>query len=222
MLGELPRPTGDDALLVCNPDNPTGRVLDLALLEQAARDHLVVVDEAYGEFATEHSGIHPVRRGTGNMLVVRTFSKAFGAAGLRLGYAVGHPDLLRELQHHQLAFPLSSYALVVGSALWRRRAQMTENVRRLQAERAQIGAAFAAMGFQVLPGCANFFSCFPPEGTDPVALGRLMMERGVLVRWFGPGQRHPGFLRVTVGTPGENRLLLQVVRDALFPGATHA
>ncbi|WP_420454543.1 pyridoxal phosphate-dependent aminotransferase [Rubrivirga sp.] len=216
---------GADAPLtiVTTPNNPTGQTLAHADLGRLAAGvpGVLVVDEAYHEFldgptATDLLKAHD------NVLVMRTFSKAFGLAGVRLGVLMGHPDLMAEIEKSRLPFLVGRLGEEVGLAILDRRDLVAERVAELKAERESLEAWFAARdGVEVLPGAANFFLIRTPM--DAHDLQRRLAERGVLVRdvtgypALAPRDGKPGWLRVSVGAPAENaairRAFLAVVGE---------
>lgn len=209
-----------DLLFLCSPNNPTGQAVDPAALARVAERFpgLVVVDEAYGEFADAQgltSAADLVRRGAENVLVLRTFSKAFAAAGVRLGYGIASRRVTDVLQKTKLPYNVSSLAQAVGRHLWARRARMERNVRRLLAERIRLQRRCAAAGCRVLPSVTNFFLFRLPAGIDgETAYERLRDGHGIVTRRLR-GPRFGRVLRVSVGTRRENDLFLSSLAAVL-------
>ncbi len=199
---------------VCSPNNPTGRLEPRATLERilALAPGLVVVDEAYGQFApwsaTELLGEHP------HLVVVRTFSKTWSLAGLRLGYAVGHPEVIAALWRVTLPYHLDSLKQAAGEAALRHADEMHRRVGRLVAERERLAGALAALGAGIVPSDANFL-LFRPPAADARAVWTALVERSVLVRDVSGWPRLAGWLRVTVGTPEEDDAFLAALADVL-------
>ena len=196
--------------IVTTPNNPTGQTIphaDLARLA-AGVPGVLVIDEAYHEFldgptATDVLKAHP------NVLVMRTFSKAFGLAGVRLGVLMGHPDLIGEMEKSRLPFLVGRLGEEVGLAILERPDLVAERVAELKAGRAMLEAALGAHdGVEVLPGAANFFLVRTPLA--PAELKRLLDAHGVRIRdvsgyaALGGRDGRPGWVRVSVGTPAEN------------------
>lgn len=201
-----------DVVFVTTPNNPTGTAVPaatvLALYEaaQEAKPSLVVVDEAYIEFS--HGGsLLPLIEGRPNLVVSRTMSKAFGAAGLRLGYLAAHPAVVDVVQLVRLPYHLSSVTQATALAALEHTAALLENVEQLKAERDRLVDELTAVGYDVTPSDANFvqFGRF----ADAHEAWRQILDRGVLVRDNGV----PGRLRVTAGTPRENDAFLDAVRE---------
>ncbi len=194
---------------VVNPNTPTGTWSEPARL---ARDldrapGVVVVDEAYADFAP--GSCVPELAGRPSWIVLRTFSKSYALAGLRVGYAVGAADLIADLAAVGESYPVDRCAVAGALAAL----EDTEHHRRIVdevvAERSRVSASLAGMGWSVTPSQANFVCAVPPAGTAANAAARLR-ERGVLVRRFDSGER--GRLRITVGTVAENDALLAALR----------
>ncbi|GAA2444326.1 histidinol-phosphate transaminase [Streptomyces macrosporus] len=204
-------------VFVCSPNNPTGTAVDadtvLALYEaaQAARPSLVIVDEAYGEFSHRPS-LLPLIDGRPNLVVSRTMSKAFGAAGLRLGYLAAHPAVVDAVQLVRLPYHLSAVTQATALAALEHTDTLLGYVEQLKAERDRLVTELRAMGCEVTESDANFvqFGRFDGEG-GAHAVWRALLDRGVLVRDNGV----PGRLRVTAGTPAENDAFLDAMRAVL-------
>ncbi|MFF4605516.1 histidinol-phosphate transaminase [Streptomyces sp. NPDC001339] len=204
-----------DVVFVCSPNNPTGTAVEadtvLALYEaaQAAKagtaGALVVVDEAYGEFS-HHSSLLPLIEGRPNLVISRTMSKAFGAAGLRLGYLAADPAVVDAVQLVRLPYHLSSVTQATALAALEHTDTLLKYVEQLKAERDRLVTELRAIGCEVTASDANFvqFGRFD----DAHAAWQAILDQGVLVRDNGV----PGWLRVTAGTPAENDAFLDAVR----------
>ncbi|MFE0698545.1 histidinol-phosphate transaminase [Streptomyces sp. NPDC058872] len=201
-----------DVVFVTSPNNPTGTAVEaetvLALHEaaQAAKPSLVVVDEAYVEFS-HHDSLLPLIEGRPHLVISRTMSKAFGAAGLRLGYLAAHPAVVDAVQLVRLPYHLSAVTQATALAALEHTDTLLGYVEQLKAERDRIVTELRAIGYEVTESDANFvqFGRFP----DAHAAWRSILDRGVLVRDNGV----PGWLRVTAGTPEENDAFLDAVRE---------
>ncbi|MFJ9429784.1 histidinol-phosphate transaminase [Streptomyces sp. NPDC101490] len=199
-------------VFVTSPNNPTGTAVSadtvLALYEaaQAARPSMVVVDEAYVEFSHGDS-LLPLVEGRPNLVVSRTMSKAFGAAGLRLGYLAAHPAVVDAVQLVRLPYHLSAVTQATALAALEHTDTLLGYVEQLKAERDRLVTELRGIGYEVTESDANFvqFGRFP----DTHAAWRAILDRGVLVRDNGV----PGWLRVTAGTPDENDAFLDAVRE---------
>ncbi|MFE7380986.1 histidinol-phosphate transaminase [Streptomyces zhihengii] len=199
-------------VFVTSPNNPTGTAVDAdtvtALYDaaQAARPSLVVVDEAYVEFSHRPS-LLPLTEGRPNLVISRTMSKAFGAAGLRLGYLAAHPAVVDAVQLVRLPYHLSAVTQATALAALEHTDTLLGYVEQLKTERDRLVAELRATGYEVTDSDANFvqFGLFE----DAHAVWRQILDRGVLVRDNGV----PGWLRVTAGTPEENDAFLDAVRE---------
>ncbi len=203
-----------DVVFITSPNNPTGTAVEaetvLALYEaaQAAKPSIVVVDEAYVEFSHRDS-LLPLIEGRPNLVVSRTMSKAFGAAGLRLGYLAAHPAVVDAVQLVRLPYHLSAVTQATALAALEHTDTLLGYVEQLKAERDRLVTELRGIGYEVTDSDANFvqFGKFP----DTHAAWQRILDRGVLVRDNGV----PGWLRVTAGTPEENDAFLDAVRELM-------
>ncbi|MFE3603946.1 histidinol-phosphate transaminase [Streptomyces sp. NPDC059142] len=201
-----------DVVFITSPNNPTGTAVAadavLALYEaaQAVRPTLVVVDEAYVEFSHRPS-LLPLIEGRPLLVVSRTMSKAFGAAGLRLGYLAAHPAVVDAVQLVRLPYHLSAVAQATALAALEHTDTLLGYVETLKAERDRLVTELRNLGFDVTDSDANFVQFGRFE--DSHTAWRQILDRGVLIRDNGV----PGWLRVTAGTPSENDAFLDAVRD---------
>ncbi|WP_338497033.1 histidinol-phosphate transaminase [Streptomyces sp. SJL17-4] len=203
-----------DVVFITSPNNPTGTAVAadtvLALYEaaQAAKPSMVVVDEAYVEFSHRDS-LLPLIEGRPNLVISRTMSKAFGAAGLRLGYLAAHPAVVDAVQLVRLPYHLSAVTQATALAALEHTDTLLGYVEQLKAERDRLVTELRGIGYEVTDSDANFvqFGKFP----DTHAAWQRILDRGVLVRDNGV----PGWLRVTAGTPEENDAFLDAVRELM-------
>jgi histidinol-phosphate aminotransferase len=201
-----------DVVFITTPNNPTGNAVPaqtvLALYEaaQAAKPSLVVVDEAYIEFSHGDS-LLPLLAGRPHLVVSRTMSKAFGAAGLRLGYLAAHPAVVDAVQLVRLPYHLSAITQATALAALEHTDTLLKYVEQLKSERDRLVTELRAIGCEVIESDANFvqFGRF----ADAQQAWRAILDRGVLVRDNGV----PGWLRVSAGTPEENDAFLDAVRE---------
>ena len=216
---------GDNGgIIFPNPNAPTGMALPLAEVERllAANPHsVVVVDEAYVDFGAQTAATlidrHP------QLLVVRTLSKAWALAGLRVGYALGHPALIEALSRVKDSFnsyPLDRLALAGAEAAMSDTAWLAQTRARIIDSRTQLTAGLQARGFDVLPSQANFVFARHPAH-DGARLAAQLREHRILVRQFARPQRIADFLRITIGTPEQCNALLAAL-DTLFAAQTQA
>lgn len=203
-------------VFVCSPNNPTGNLLDRSrILELVERTRsLVAVDEAYVEFADRPS--LAARAGEiPRLAVLRTFSKAWGLAGARVGWLAGHPVLVRHLRLAGLPYPLSRPAERAARRALERAGEMAQRVRRIRRERRRLRRGLQGMGLTVAPSDANFLLFFvaDPSGVQR----RLAEEHDVVVRDRSGLAGLAGALRVTVGAPEENDRFLEGLEEVLEP-----
>ena len=201
-------------LMICNPNSPSGTFTPVDVIEELARgrDGLVVVDEAYVDFAP--ASALPLVARYDNVLVLRTFSKSFSLAGMRIGLAFGAPALIAELAKVKDSYNVSRVAIAAGVAALEAYAWMETNVARIVATRTRLGEGLRALGYEVLPSAANFVLA-RRRGEDQGPVQVALRERGVLVRHF-PSPRLADALRITVGTDEEIERLLVEMRQVLF------
>ena len=209
------RPNG--GIIFPNPNAPTGRLLALEAIEQILKanpDSVVVVDEAYVDFGGI-SAISLVDRND-NLLVVHTLSKSRSLAGLRVGFAVGHPDLIAGLERVKNSFnsyPLDRLAIVSAVAALEDTAHFEQTRQAVIATREKLTAELEALGFVVLPSAANFIFARHPQ-RDAAQLALALRERSIIVRHFKL-PRIDQFLRITVGTDAECKALTEAMLGIL-------
>jgi histidinol-phosphate aminotransferase len=211
---DLCRRHGATMVFVCSPNNPTGNaqpVEAVAALCEAA-EGLVVVDEAYGEFGGRSTASllpdHP------NLVVVRTFSKAFALAGARVGYCLAQPDLVQELKRVRLPYHLSALAQAAGEAALNHADEALAILDRVRDERDRLLSGLGSLdGVEPFPSEANFVLFRTP--LEAPRLWRALLDREVLVRDVSSAAGLECCLRVTAGTPEETDAFLAALRDAL-------
>jgi len=209
--------TPNGGIIFANPNAPTGRLLALDAIEQILKanpDSVVVVDEAYVDFGGE-SAISLVDR-YDNLLVTHTLSKSRSLAGLRVGFAIGHPVLIEGLERVKNSFnsyPLDRLAIVGAVAAIEDDAYFEQTRQAVIATRETLSGELRKLGFEVLPSTANFIFARHPQH-DAAALAKALRERGIIVRHFKQA-RIEQFLRITVGTDGESRTLTEALRSIL-------
>ncbi len=199
-------------VLVCNPNNPTGTAVARgpleAFLDVVPSDVLVVIDEAYREFIRDPSipdGID-LYRDRANVAVLRTFSKAYGLAGLRVGYAIAHPPVADALRKTAVPFGVSTLAQEAAIASLDAEAELLARVDALVLERDRVVAALSTAGWDLAPTHANFV--WLPLGDRAVPFAEACASAGVMVRPFaGEG------VRATIGEPEASDRLIEVARS---------
>jgi histidinol-phosphate aminotransferase len=205
-----------DVVFLTSPNNPTGAATSLAVIEAvcAAAPGMVVVDEAYAEFArdTAATALSLLPRFP-RLVVVRTMSKAFALAGARVGYLAADPAVVGALLLVRLPYHLSAVTQAVALAALRHSAELLSAVAILRAERDQLVGNLRALGLTAPQSDANFvlFGRF----ADRHAVWQALLDRGVLIRETGP----PEWLRVSIGTSAETATFLSELTDVLDGGA---
>ncbi len=199
---------------LCSPNNPTGRLEPFetitGVLERSSG--LVIVDEAYGQFAPRSAiDLLAAHR---NLLVVRTFSKTWSLAALRLGYVIADSEIIDALWRVTLPYHLDAIKQVAGELALEFESEMNDRVERIVAERVRLVGELKKLPLRVIPSDANFI-LFQLNGGDAKGAWQSLVDRSVLVRDISSLPRLAGFLRVTIGTSEENDLFLQALRDVL-------
>jgi histidinol-phosphate aminotransferase len=207
-------------VVVVSPNNPTGGAVGAdelrAFLDGLPGHVLPVLDEAYFEYLPEggHDGAALLAEGR-PMAVMRTFSKAYGLAGLRVGYMLGPPELVRALGRVRNVFDVTGPAQAAALAsLQEGDAHLPERIRLNDAERATMAAGLRAIGLDPYPSSANFLLFDLGSAERAMAMNAALLRRGVIVRparAFGA----PSAIRVTVGLPDENARFLADAAEAL-------
>lgn len=204
-----------DYLHICSPNNPTGDLAPLAFIEQVldTTDALVVVDEAYGEFAPVKTSVVPLLAKHKNLAILRTFSKAYSLAGVRVGYVLTSEEVTTELCRARQPYSVDAVSQTIALEVVRARAAFQPGIEKIQQERARLQEALAAMdGVQVFESAANFL-LIRVDGAAEV--WQRLYGKGVLVRDFSAGVLTPNCLRVTVGSPQENNAFVQALAQVL-------
>lgn len=198
---------------IASPNSPSGTAVPLERLEQLASQlsGVLVIDEAYVDFA-ESDALELVQK-YDNVIVLRTLSKGYSLAGLRLGFGVANPTLLEGLIKVKDSYNLDAVACAVGAAAIADQSHKNANAEKIKASRTQLARALEDMSFYVLPSQANFLLAQSPSG-NAQCLYEALKQRGILVRYFNQSQLTDK-LRITVGTPEQNETLLEVLGELL-------
>lgn len=206
-------------IFVCNPNNPTGTMVTRAeverLLEQVPPGVLVVFDEAYHEYVTHPEyprTLEYVKAGR-HVAILRTFSKIYSLAGLRIGYAITLPETAGLLNRVRMPFNVTTVAQVAALASLDDPAQIERSIRVNEEGKAYLTAQLTPLGIEVVTSQANFLLVKLPVDAGPV--GRELERRGVIVRPMGQFRLPPEFVRITVGIRPENDRLLLALTAAL-------
>jgi histidinol-phosphate aminotransferase len=200
---------GATVTFVCTPNNPSGTVApvkDLARLASGIKG-ILVVDEAYTDFADENA-LGLVNK-FDNVIVLRTLSKGYSLAGLRLGLAVARPELLDGLIKIKDSYNVDALTCRIGAAAIQDQVWKNANVEKIRSSRARLTKELAGMGFNVWPSQSNFLLARPPRG-NAEEIYLALKGQGILVRyWKRP--RLEDKIRITVGTEGENAILMEAL-----------
>lgn len=199
---------------ITTPNNPTGTTVTLAEIEElliatGQINGLLIVDEAYAEFSDQASAVTLLAKYS-NLIVIRTMSKAFAFAGVRLGYLIANKELVSAMFLVRLPYHLSTLTQVAAEVALEHQGELLGNVSTLIQARKSVVAAIEKLGLQVVPSQANFiiFSGFPME---PAQLWQQLLDRGVLIRDVGL----LAHLRMTIGNEAENQKFIQALQETL-------
>lgn len=205
-------------VFLCNPGNPTGVILPAAatehLLDRLPPSVLTVIDEVYHHFVSRSDfpdAVGAVLAGR-RAVVVHSFSKAYGLAGLRLGYAIAEPELITAIGRHRRDYHLSRLHVAGGLAALEARDYIRELVALVDEGRRYLAGELGRLGLHTWPSQTNFVLVRAPG--DARELQQALQARGILVRTTD-GNGLPGHLRVTVGLPGENRAFVEALAEVL-------
>lgn len=204
---------------LCNPNNPTGTVIAKddfdRLLAQMNPHTWLVLDEAYAEFAAQHAlpdAIEKIAAGH-NLIIVRTFSKAYALAGARVGYAIASPEMIKVIE--TVAEPFNANRIGLAGAIATLKEDRQEYQTALGAiikDREALTEALNALGIQCVPSHANFIFCRTPY--DVAQLSEQLLLKGVIIRPC-TGWGYPDAFRITVGTTDENKRFLAIFKEVI-------
>lgn len=204
------------AVLIGHPSNPTGTFLKKRDLERVVNEVpksvAVVIDEAYFEYVDDPEYVSGLQLLRSNVVVLRTFSKAYGLAGLRVGYGVGQPEFISYLNRVREPFNVNSLAQAGATAALDDRAHVEACVRENNSERKRITAAFEALGLRVVPSVANFI--LVDVGRPCREVFEALLRKGVITRPMNPYDL-PQHLRLSFGTRSENDKLIAAMTEVL-------
>ena len=199
---------------VATPNSPSGTPAPIASLERLAAGlkGLLVIDEAYVDFA--EADAMPLVRRFENVLVLRTLSKGYSLAGLRVGLGVGNPTLLEGLNKVKDSYNVGSIPAMMAAAALADQPYKNACAARVKASRARLSGELAGLGFRVWPSQSNFVLAQVPPGSQAKSLYMGLKERGILIRYFNE-PRLDDKLRISVGTDEQNRALTSALADLL-------
>ena len=215
MFAELPATIGADPAplkFIVNPNSPTGALFDTAAVEAAvaASSGVVAIDEAYVDFAPR--SFLPLLQRHENAVLLRTFSKSYGLAGLRIGFALGSRGVIEALDAVKDSYNVDRLAIAAAVAAIGDEAHHRRLVAEVVSNRTDLGAALSALGFEVVPSAANFVFARPPRPAHEVV--EALRERRILVRHY---DREPiaGWVRITIGTREQHAQLISALKEIL-------
>lgn len=199
--------------LIASPNSPSGHSIPTTLLSQLATQlsGVLVIDEAYVDFA-EADALEIVKAHD-NVIVLRTLSKGYSLAGLRLGFGVANPSLLEGLIKVKDSYNIDAIACSVGAAAILEQSHKINNTERVKSSRAKLATDMKELGFHVYQSQANFLLVQPPKG-NAEQIYQFLKEEGILVRYFKQ-PRLDNKLRITVGTEEQNQILIEVLNQML-------
>ncbi len=204
-------------MFVANPNNPTGtRAAEtdvLRLIKETPRNVLLVMDEAYIEFLNDATDLLPLIRSGDfpNLILMRTFSKIYGLAGLRIGYGVGHPDLIAALEKVRQPFNINSLAQAGAMAALDDEEHVTRTRANNEAGLKFYERSFQELGLEFVPSVTNFILVKVGDGQR---VWTEMQKLGVIVRPMN-GYQLPEWIRISIGTPAENSRCVETLRRVL-------
>jgi len=191
-------------LLLCSPNNPTGTTIDEPSLRSILERHrgFLILDQAYVEFGG-YDAI-PLLREYPNLIITRTFSKAFAGAGLRVGYMIGNPEVMAVINRTKLPYNINFFTEYVARAALEHRDELNSGIRTIIRERDECARFLSSMPLKVYPSAANFILI---ETQKRVELFDSLLADGILVRDVSGYPKLENCLRISIGTPEENVLL---------------
>ncbi|MDR0308791.1 MAG: histidinol-phosphate transaminase [Coriobacteriales bacterium] len=213
---EAAKEGADDLIMLASPNNPTGDCLSAGFVEEllAATDALVMIDQAYIEFAAAEFDLIPLLDSHPNLVILRTFSKAWGLAGLRIGYLLGHPQVISELVKIRQPYSVDSFSMLAAECVLDEDAAYASQVAEIIAERQRLTSILASIPeLEVFPSEANFFLLRMERAVE--LWEYLYRELGILTRDFSGSQGLRACLRISVGQPAENDAFVAALREFL-------
>lgn len=213
--------TSAQLTIVCNPNAPSGTLTPaktLARLAKLLEPRLLVVDEAYVDFA-DHNALSLVRS-CANVAVLRSLSKSFSLAGMRLGLCFAQPPVIQNLIKVKDSYNLCKVAQAAGAAALDDAQWAMRNVERVRVTRSATESALRQLGFEVQPSSANFVLARLP-GVDLSEMVATLRRRGILVRYFATPLLYDA-IRITIGKPAEMKALLKELKPLVAKAHAHA
>lgn len=195
-------------VILCNPNNPTGSILnrDDILRIVKACDCMVILDEAYIEFSDLE--IQDDTRDFKNLIVLRTFSKAYSLAGIRLGYMIAHGEIIEYINRVRAPYNINTMTQDIALKAFENEDVIKENIEMVKGERKRVEKALSDLGFKAYPSQSNFIFF---KGCDNLASD--LSKKKILIRDYGGDLQ--GYFRLTIGSPGENSKVLEAIKEVL-------
>jgi len=199
-------------IFICTPNNPTGYLIPKneikRLLESTTA--LVAVDEAYMEFTDGLTSMVDEIHNYNNLVVLRTMSKAFGLAGIRLGYLIGNLDVIKDLNKVKSPYHLNALSQYVGVKALQMKDEVRKNVLEIQSRRNELEVELSKLKFHLYPSFGNFLFV----QSDIENLGDLLKNKGILIRAFSNELK--SYYRITIGTKEENEILVHRLKEIIY------
>lgn len=204
-------------IYLCNPNNPTGYTFSreqiLKVLDSVSA--LLILDEAYIEFFGE-SSVDLLKKYP-NLMILRTFSKAFGLAGIRCGYALGNKDIIDILYKVKGPYNLNVMTQKIAVLALKNRGKILSHLDEIRAERENIKSELESLKtFKIYPSGSNFIFFETPLAQ---AIYQELLDNNILIKWFKDTDRHPGSIRFSIGKPSENRQIISIIRKVVTKNA---
>ena len=195
-------------VFICNPNNPTGCVMAQKDIEEILKlsKGIVIVDEAYEDFASEDISVIPLINKYDNLIVLRTFSKAYALAGARVGYAIACEELVDLINAVKVPYNLNMFSQLVATWAIEHKDIFKANAKKIMSQRDTMDAGLKALGFKTYPSEANFIWTELPEGYF-----EALKSQAIYIRQMAVSEKH--YYRITIGTPEENAKLLQALKE---------
>lgn len=195
-------------IFICNPNNPTGCVMQQEQIEEILKlaEGLVIVDEAYEDFTTQKISVIPMIKYYDNLIVLRTFSKAYALAGCRVGYGIACENLIDLINTVKVPYNLNMFSQRIAEWAIEHKEVFKENARKIIEQREGLEKGLKALGFKTYPSEANFIWTELPQGYF-----ELLVEKKIYIRKMMVEQKT--YYRISIGTPEENTILLTALKE---------
>lgn len=195
-------------IFICNPNNPTGCILSRTQIEEILKisEGLVIVDEAYEDFSSEEISVISLIHKYNHLIVLRTFSKAYELAGIRVGYAIACEELIDLINTVKVPYNLNMFSQLVATWAIEHKELFKANARKIIAERKILDEGLKNLGFKTYPSEANFIWVELPDRYFD-----LLMQRKIYIRKMTIEDRN--YYRISIGTPEENEILLAALKE---------